>query len=49
MRRLRMQDTRPTGERGDILAMVPAMGLMVADVSVVHPPGAKYAQTAAQI
>jgi hypothetical protein len=43
------QDAAPNGNRGDILVVSLDNGLVVADVSVVHPAATKYVQTAAQI
>jgi hypothetical protein len=48
MARLRGQAVRPTGERGDVLAVLPNVGLIVADVSVVHPAASKFLRAAAQ-
>jgi hypothetical protein len=48
MARLRWQAVQPTGERGDILALLPSVGLIVADVSVVHPAASKFVRAAAQ-
>jgi hypothetical protein len=35
-------DSQPTCERGDLLAVLPDTGLVVADASAVHPAAASY-------
>jgi hypothetical protein len=47
MARLRGQATRLPAERGDILAVLPNVGL-IADVSAVHPAGYRLLRAAAQ-
>lgn len=48
MSRLRSRDARPTSERGDLLAVLPETGLVVTDVSVVHPAAQTYVRAASQ-
>jgi hypothetical protein len=48
MGKLRTADARPSGERGDILAVLSDIALVVADVSVVHPGAASHVWAAAQ-
>jgi hypothetical protein len=46
MSKLRAQDIQPTCERGDLLAVLPDTGLMVADVSAVYPAAGNYRRQA---
>jgi hypothetical protein len=48
MSRLRARTAQPTRERGDLLAVLPEAGLVVADVSVVHPAAMTYARNASR-
>jgi hypothetical protein len=48
MARLHGQATQLSAERGDILAVLPNVGLIVADVSVVYPAASRFLRAAVQ-